>query len=753
MTRAFRWAAGLLLICGLNGPALAEVAVRLPAAVAATADLAGMRVIDYDSYLWVIGPEADRLPGAEPFAGAGEVRLPGVRFDPLRDGEPPLPAGVLPDSGERGLRLVQLVGPPKSAWVDGWAERGLEIVAYFPHFTYLVRAERAAVEAVAGEGYVRWHGRFEPPYAVDGPFRARSTAGDRIALLLDTGGEPEGLAAANARLAALGAGVERVARAAADGRQWLLQLVAPVTRADAIAAVPGAIWVGEGSAGIRLEDEMSDQIVAGNHPGGTPVLGYRPHLAALGFDGTGVIWTIADTGVDWDHPDLASRLVGGLTPPGAACDIPGQPGSDCAGGGHGTHVAGIVGGDATAGFTDAAGFLYGLGVAPAVSLFAINVFSDIEFEEITEAALAAGSIGANNSWASGGAGVGYTAAARIQDLLVRDGDLGTTTVAEPFIQVFSAGNSGPGASTITEPKEAKNVISVANSLNKRAGSIDAIATGSSRGPARDGRILPTVAAPGSTIASTRNDLGGNCAVPIGGTNGHYAFCSGTSMAAPHVSGLLAVASEWWRARTGGDDFSPAMAKALLVASAVDMGVADVPNNQEGWGRVQLTRLMAPGVSAAYLDQTHRFGESGEAWNWYCDVDVPGEPLRVVLAWSDAAGAAGANPALVNDLDLTVSHGPTSWLGNVLSGGWSVSGGSADRLANLESVFVQSPTAGPVAITVAAPVIAGDGVPYNGDPTDQDFALVCINCRQCDSGGFFSDGFESGSTSAWAAVFP
>ncbi len=96
-------------------------------------------------------------------------------------------------------------------------------------------------------------------------------------------------------------------------------------------------------------------------------LGYAAHLATLGVDGTGVVWAISDTGVDWDHPDLASHIVGGFTPAtGAACTIAGQPGSDCPGGGHGTHVAGIVAGDATAGFTDGSGFLYGLGMAPGL---------------------------------------------------------------------------------------------------------------------------------------------------------------------------------------------------------------------------------------------------------------------------------------------------------------------------------------------------------------------------------------------------
>jgi subtilisin family serine protease len=97
------------------------------------------------------------------------------------------------------------------------------------------------------------------------------------------------------------------------------------------------------------------QIVAGNHTGGRALHRLLRHLGTLGFDGSGVRWATIDTGVDYDHPDLGPRIVAGYSFPGA-CNPAGQPGSDCAGGGHGTHVAGIIGGDATAGFADANGF-------------------------------------------------------------------------------------------------------------------------------------------------------------------------------------------------------------------------------------------------------------------------------------------------------------------------------------------------------------------------------------------------------------
>ncbi len=214
-------------------------------------------------------------------------------------------------------------------------------------------------------------------------------------------------------------------------------------------------------------------------------------------------------------------------------------------------------------------------------------------------------IGGNNSWTTGeGTNHGYQASERTHDQMVLDGNFDTAAV-EPFIEVFSAGNSGPGASTLTAPKEGKNLIIVASSQNYRVGSIDTISSFSSRGPAVDGRIVPTITTPGEQIASARNDTGGSCSTAIAGTNNLYAFCSGTSMAAPHASGAVALATEWWRGFNAGANPSPAMAKALLVNSATSTWAGDIPNFNEGWGRVNVTKMIQPGVNMRLLRPDRR----------------------------------------------------------------------------------------------------------------------------------------------------
>ena len=109
----------------------------------------------------------------------------------------------------------------------------------------------------------------------------------------------------------------------------------------------------------------------------------------------------------------------------------------------------------------------------------------------------------------------------------------------------------------------------------------------------------------------------------------------------------------------GANPSPAMAKALLVNSATPLGV--IPNFNEGWGRVNVTNLIQPDVNVEYWDQPVIFANSGEQWTMSFGVADTSKPLKITLAWSDAPGAVGANPSLVNNLNLTVSNGANTYL--------------------------------------------------------------------------------------------
>lgn len=698
------------------------------------------RTLDYGGYVWMeLSAESfSRLQGSgiayieEP--NAGRIQMGTHQFDPLRDGEPSIPADLTATTGSApALTLVQFVGPLRAEWQADMTQRGLTLLQYYPFNSYLVWATPDQRATLQTTDYVRWTGAFHPAYKIQPEVAEKEGQITNIGVLFYNDGNIAGT------LNALqSAGATLIQSYPAQPDQTFFQAVVTARASDlvALAQISTVVALDYSSTTPGLDDEMSSQIVAGNYTAGVPFVGYESFLATLGLDGSGVVWAINDTGVDWDHPDLATRISGGYNFPGA-CNEAGQPGEDCSGGGHGTHVGGIVAGDATTNLTDTNGYLWGMGVAPGANLFAMNLLSGTSFppaggyQEYSRQALIGNSLGVNNSWYSNASTAStYLADERTHDLMVRDGDFTSTGTNEEFVIVFSSGNAGPGVMSMTRPKAAKNIITVGNSLNYRAGNIDDLRSSSSRGPTADGRYAPTVLAPGTQISSARsNNNPSSCGTAIAGTNNWYAYCTGTSMAAPQVSGVIALFAEWWREQpfAGGDDPSPAMAKAAIVNGAVDVATSDIPNNNEGWGRVNLKNMFQSGVDMQYYDQETLLDNSGETFTLNVTVDDPSKPFKVTLAWTDAPGAVGANPAIVNNLDLQVMMNGQTYLGNQFAAGWSTTGGTPDTINVLENVYIQNPVVGPVTVTVVGTTIAGDGVPNTGDTSDQDFALICNNC--------------------------
>jgi subtilisin family serine protease len=729
--------------------------VRIPTGPASASQklaLAELPAIDYGSFRWM----ELRQPELELLAGTGlefeitdgrTIVVPGYRFDPLR-GEPVLPAKLLSTAGGPGLRLVQLAGPTKGNWLTRLEALGLRILQYYPHNTYLVWDERAAESQVKALSFVRWQGRFHPAYKIDPGLIGKNGPIHRVDVLLYDDGSLEN---SLATIAAVVTQISAVFPARPDRSHYhvIAELDPPsFDTADLdnanldtsglaeIARMESAIWIGHQASQVELFDEMSDAVVAGNHTDGFPEPGYREWLAELGYDGSGVIWSIVDSGVNPDHPDL--ELVGGYSH-GSCTAIPGDDTS-----GHGTSVAGIVSGTGTTGYADDDGFLYGLGVAPGAMLQAQNAcFLEAGYppsggwQELSRRAVLAGASGSNNSWGSP-EWDGYLAVSQIYDQMVRDGNFDTPQTAEPHTVVFSIGNEGAQRERFFSTAEAKNVILVGATENRRRspihrwtlGDINKISDTSSRGPTSDGRIAPTVVAPGYAVTTSINDDsndGGG--VELNDTDGLYGIFSGTSSASPHVSGAVAVITEWWRASHRGADPSPAMARALLVNSAVKATPNSfIPNSNEGWGRIHLGQAIRPDAPRVLLDQRFRLTETGARTTVEVSIPDPLQPVKVTIAWTDAAGAIGASPALVNDLDLTVETGGTTYLGNAFRSGWSSTvDANPDRLNNLENVYLVN-FGSEATITITAAQLAGDGVPYNRDSTDQDFALVCCNCE-------------------------
>ncbi len=371
--------------------------------------------LDYGSFRWLVVDDSQlarmrnvRLPMTE-VNDAGIVQVQGFRFDPVGGQEPVIP--------ER-LRADQT--GPDFIWCSWWdryvtagspssslrASRSFRI---YPHNTYLVWGASESASSVEAKPWVRWQGPFHPAYKINAGLVGHNGLIRYVDVMFHNDANVDEILTT---LASIGAVVHRHAPSQPDRRFYNAIVSLQADRIEVVAQLESVLWLGYASPDPGLDDEMSDQIVAGNHAGGVPFTGYDAHLATLGYDGTGVIWATVDTGVDYDHPDLGPRIVGGYTFPDT-CE--GPPGNDCPNGGHGTHVSGIIGGDATAGFTDGDGFFYGLGVAPNYSIFAMNSLVGTwppvgGWQEHSKRAALGNAIGTNNSWWTGSPNHGYQSA-------------------------------------------------------------------------------------------------------------------------------------------------------------------------------------------------------------------------------------------------------------------------------------------------------------------------------------------------------
>lgn len=255
---------------------------------------------------------------------------------------------------------------------------------------------------------------------------------------------------------------------------------------------------------------------------------------------------------------------------------------------------------------------------------------------------------------------------------------------------------------------------------------------SSRGPTDDTRIKPDVVAPGTWVLSGFSSLYqegyGDPVNPQNGVNqwdgwgmpynGEYKYMGGTSMSNPIAAGGATVIKDYYN-KAHSINATAALVKATMINSAVDLqdenndGANDndfpIPNVHEGWGLVNLDG--ATDGTIQFVDEGTGLSTGGsQAFN----VTSTGGPLKVTVVWTDFASTDTAAINLVNDLDLTVSGPSGTFRGNVFSGGWSATGGSADRRNNVENAYIQNAAAGTYTVT-----INGFNVPQG----PQKFALV------------------------------
>ncbi|MFD0746580.1 S8 family serine peptidase [Phytohabitans flavus] len=320
---------------------------------------------------------------------------------------------------------------------------------------------------------------------------------------------------------------------------------------EASKAKAGALWDEvrrrAGAGRVWLDGQRSVQLDRS-----VPQIG-APAAWQAGFTGRGVSVAVLDSGIDTGHPDLAGKVADqrNFTDEADGDEV-----------GHGTHVASTIAGSGAA-----SGGRY-RGVAPDATLLSGKVCG---LRGCAESAMIAGM-----TWAAA------EKHAAVVNMSLGGGDgpdidpveeaLNTLSAEYGTLFVVSAGNAGMDGS-VASPASADAALAV--------GAVDQderLAGFSSRGPrVGDTGMKPDISAPGVGI------------VAAGAGTGGYVGMSGTSMAAPHVTGAAALLAqqhpEWTAERL----------KGTLTASA--QASAEISGFAQGAGRVDVARAITQTVTA------------------------------------------------------------------------------------------------------------------------------------------------------------
>ena len=610
------------------------------------------------------------------------IHLKYQAFSPA-DGEPQVPATLRADTANP-VRLVQVTGPLTSDEILALEATGATILGYMQENTYIISGDAKAMTDLEALPTVVWTGQFHPAYKLQDGLLQRNEALIEVNMVifreLDNDARRD-----EVRQLVRSAGGKISAE-----DQWsiIIQALVPPASLPELAALPQISWID------RYDHPVTNMNYIRTATGASTVW-------SGGYTGNGIVGEVKDNGCDQDHQDFGTTLIGTY----------GGPVTDS----HGTCTFGII-------FGDGSGSSIATGMMPDAG----GVFCDwyaSRSASMNNLVNTWGGVFQSNSWSQGWTDGDYDSYSEDDDEAVVNYDA---------MMFYSASNSnyGVGSETISVDAAAKNTVAVGAVFHQNTATLsddqwENHGSGStpSQGPAADGRIKPDLCGFFDWIYCT--DIEGSSGYSSGD---YYNDFGGTSGACPMVAGAAGLVYEMYEDNhfgnnPGGSTPGSATIKAMLIANAYQYSLSDATRYQQGWGLPDLDHTYDAGVNMFIQDGGNPLS-TGQSWTTAVERYSAGEPMKISLVWNDEPGESSSSKALINDLDLTVtSPGGTVYRGNVglVNNLWSTSGGSSDRLNNVENVFIQSPESGTWTIQVSAYNVAQDNDPASG--INQDFSLV------------------------------
>ena len=249
-------------------------------------------------------------------------------------------------------------------------------------------------------------------------------------------------------------------------------------------------------------------------------------------------------------------------------------------------------------------------------------------------------------------------------------------------------SSNNGYDCISSTANAKNILTVGavDPLPYGPANSQGITTAyfSSWGPTDDGRVKPDIVGNGLNVLSTGSN-----------STTSYITLSGTSQAAPNITGSLYLLQEYYAQKNSGAFMRAATLKGLACHTAFDAGNVG-PDYIYGWGLLDMKTAAQAITDNGTKSQIKENTLAQGATQTFNVVASGNGPLMATISWTDPAGSITPDgtindrtPKLVNDLDIRISDGTNTFMPWVLDpNNPSATATTGDNIRdNVEQVYV------------------------------------------------------------------